>query len=120
VTLVRHGSALKPPLDELLAFATRDPGRVLDFFDRERTMVAIRARQVVRPSRRNHIEHVLPSDQGFLVHPGNPFVSTPSNPGSHRKKPASVRSTAAATQFSLRLRATGSRREPEITAAART
>jgi len=52
---------------------------VLDLFDREWSMVAKRTTDFARPSRHNHIQHVLPSHQGFLVHRENPFVSTPSN-----------------------------------------
>jgi len=59
---------LKATLDKLLAFAARDPRRVLDLFDRERTMIAIRTRRLTGPSSRNHIEHVLPSDERFFVH----------------------------------------------------
>lgn len=52
---------------------------MLDFFDGERTMIAERTADLTRTSRHDHIQHVLPSNQGFLVHRENPFVSTPSN-----------------------------------------
>jgi hypothetical protein len=64
-------------LDELLALGTRDACRVLDLFDRERTMVAERAAHFARPSGRDHIEHILPSDQGFLVHQRESFRFDP-------------------------------------------
>ena len=31
-------------------------------------MIAERTRDLARPSSGHHIEHILPSDQGFLVH----------------------------------------------------
>jgi hypothetical protein len=41
---------------------------VLDLFDRQWTMIAVRTRRLPGPSSRNHIEHVLPSDERFFVH----------------------------------------------------
>ena len=97
VAIVRHASSerRKPALDELLALAARDPRRVVDLFDRERTVVAIRTRDVVRPSRDHHVEHVLPCDQRFLVITSrtNPFVSTPSNAAANHRKHMPIRST---------------------------
>ena len=77
--VVADRSGLKATLDELLALAARDSRRVLDLFDRERTMIAKRTADLARPSCGDHVEHILPSDQGFLVHRESPFVSTPSN-----------------------------------------
>jgi hypothetical protein len=74
-TLLREST-----LDELPALATRDAGGVLDFFDRQWTMVAVRTRDVVWSFVDDHVEHVLPDNQGFLVHRESPFVSTPSSP----------------------------------------
>jgi hypothetical protein len=59
---------LKATLDELLALAARDPGRVVDFFDRQRPVIAERTRNVPGPSSRDHVQHILPRDHGFLVH----------------------------------------------------
>jgi hypothetical protein len=70
---------LEATLDELLALAARDPRRVIDFFDRQWTVITKRTPDLVWSSRSDHIEHVLPSNERFLVHPTiSPFVSTPS------------------------------------------
>jgi hypothetical protein len=61
-------SGLKATLDELLAFRARNTRRVIDLFDRQRTVMAVRARDLSWPSSGDHIEHILPSDQRFLVH----------------------------------------------------
>jgi hypothetical protein len=70
-------SRREPSLDELLALAARDLGRVVDLLDRERAMVAVRARDLAGSPSGDHVEHVLPCDEGFLVHRESPFVSTP-------------------------------------------
>jgi hypothetical protein len=59
---------LEAALDELLALAARNARGEIDLFDRQRSMVAERARQIIRPSRDDHIEHVLPGKLGILVH----------------------------------------------------
>src|SRR5277367_3872120 len=47
------GLRLEATLDELLALGARDAGRAIDFFDRQRTMVAERATDLARPSSRD-------------------------------------------------------------------
>jgi hypothetical protein len=69
----------EPTLDELSALAAGDPCRLIDFFDRQRSVVAVRACDLVGSTIDHHIQHVLPHNKGFLVHRENPFVSTPSN-----------------------------------------
>jgi protoporphyrinogen oxidase len=66
-------------LDELPALAAGDPGRLIDFLDRQWSMVAVRACDLVGSAVDHHVQHVLPQNEGFLVHRENPFVSTPSN-----------------------------------------
>src|SRR5262245_57042492 len=58
----------EPTLDEFSALATRDSRRLLHFFDRQRTVVAVRARDFVRSPVDHHVEHVLPRNEGFLFH----------------------------------------------------
>src|SRR5262245_65369318 len=55
-------------LDELPALAARDPGRLFDLFDRQRTMIAMRAGDLVRPPIHHHVQNVLPHNKGFLIH----------------------------------------------------
>jgi hypothetical protein len=55
-------------LDELSALAARDPRRLFDLFDRQRTMIAVGTADFIRPSIQHHIQHVLPRNKGFLVH----------------------------------------------------
>jgi hypothetical protein len=55
-------------LDEFSALATRDPRRLIDFLDRQWPVVAVRARDLVRSPVDHHVEHVLPRNEGFLVH----------------------------------------------------
>jgi hypothetical protein len=42
---------------------------VFDFFDREWAVIAKRTADLTRSPCGHHIEHVLPSDERFLVHP---------------------------------------------------
>jgi hypothetical protein len=50
---------------------------VLDLFDRQRPVIAEWASHFARPSSRDHIEHILPSDKGFLVHLRESFLFDP-------------------------------------------
>ena len=50
---------------------------MLDLFDRQRSVITKRATDLARPSSRDHVEHILPSDQGFLVHLRESFRFTP-------------------------------------------
>src|SRR5215470_157921 len=58
----------EPALDELSALAARDPRRLVDLFDRQRAVVAVWTRDLVRPSVDHHVQYVLPHNKGFLVH----------------------------------------------------
>jgi hypothetical protein len=69
---------LEATLNELLALAARDACRLVDIFDRERTMRAKWTSDLTGSPSGDHVENILPSDQGFLVHLRSPFVSTPS------------------------------------------
>jgi hypothetical protein len=66
--LLRDQSGLKATLDELFALRTRDASRELDLFHRQGTMIAKRTADLTGSTSRHHIEYILPSDQGFLVH----------------------------------------------------
>ncbi|HEY5927542.1 MAG TPA: hypothetical protein VIV11_37920 [Kofleriaceae bacterium] len=50
---------------------------MLDLFDRERTMIAKRTTDFAWPSSSDRVEHILPSDQGFLVHLRESFPFDP-------------------------------------------
>src|SRR6185436_4451725 len=56
---MRWPSVSEPTLDELSALATRDSRRLLDFLDRQWTVVAVRTRDLVRSPVDHHVEHVL-------------------------------------------------------------
>src|SRR5215510_5847086 len=58
----------EPTLDEFSALATRDPRRLIDFFDLQWPVVAVRTRDVVRAPVDHHVEHILPRNEGFLFH----------------------------------------------------
>src|SRR5262249_60273060 len=58
----------EPALDELSALAARDPRRLVDLLDRQRTVVAVRTCDLVRPAIDHHVQYVLPHNKGFLVH----------------------------------------------------
>src|SRR5262245_4682303 len=85
-------SGLEATLDELLALGARDPSRVLDLFDRQRTVVAKWTADLARPTGRDHVEHILPSDESFLVHLRRSFRFDPFE-AAHRRKRCLVRST---------------------------
>src|SRR5262245_12341308 len=65
------------PLDELAALAARDPSRLFDLLDRERAVPAVRAADLVRSTGHDHVEHILPRNEGFLVHRRESFRSDP-------------------------------------------
>src|SRR5215212_6108709 len=47
----------EPTLDELPALAAGDPGRLVDFFDHQWSMVAVRARDLVGSPVDHHVQH---------------------------------------------------------------
>lgn len=55
-------------LDKLLALATGDTGREIHFLDGQRPLPTERARSFSRAPRSDHIQHILPSHQRFLIH----------------------------------------------------
>lgn len=42
---------------------------MLDLFDGQWSVIAEWTADLARPTRGNHVEHVLPCDERFLVHP---------------------------------------------------